>query len=200
MKIEEEYETGNATPAALETLRETREEARGSAPPRGLLGKVRHGVWSAWLWLLVWMAEASWKRWLLVLGLLAFGYVVFLANPIEESPEYGLDHDFGIESEEFIASIVGATDTPFAPGNRIDIYNNGDEFYPPMLAEIEEAKKTITVEAYIYWQGEIGMRFARALADKARSGLTVKILLDAVGSSTISDEIMARSSRAAARS
>ena len=190
MKIEEEYETGGATPAALETLRETREEARGSAPPRGLIGKARHGVWSAWLWLLVWMAEASWKRWLLMLGLLVFGYVVFLANPIEESPEYGLDHDFGIESEEFIASIVGATDTPFAPGNRIDVYNNGDEFYPAMLAEIEEAKKTITVEAYIYWQGEIGMRFARALADKARSGVTVKILLDAVGSSTISNEIM----------
>lgn len=97
---------------------------------------------------------------------------------------------FAIGSEEFLASISGVTDTPFQPGNRIDILTNGDEIYPPMLEAIEGAQRSITIEAYIYWGGEIGLRFARALAAKARAGLPVKILLDSVGSHTISREIL----------
>src|SRR6185369_16893657 len=45
-------------------------------------------------------------------------------------------------------------------------------------------------EAYIYWKGEIGMRFANALAERRRAGVEVKLLLDAVGSSTIGKEIL----------
>ena len=97
---------------------------------------------------------------------------------------------FAIESPEFLPSIVGATDTPFLPGNRVDVLNNGDEFYPSMLEAIHGARRTITIEAYIYWAGDIGRRFAEVLAAKAREGVTVKVLLDAVGSATISDDIV----------
>ncbi len=45
--------------------------------------------------------------------------------------------------------------------------------------------------------GQIGKRFAQALADRARAGVTVKILLDAVGSTSIGEDILqiARSRR-----
>ena len=79
---------------------------------------------------------------------------------------------------------------PFYEGNRLEVLNNGDEFYPAMLKAINEAQASITIEAYIYWNGEIGKRFAEALAAKATSGVGVKILLDAVGSATIGDEIL----------
>jgi len=46
------------------------------------------------------------------------------------------------------------------------------------------------MEAYIYWKGEVGKQFAQALADRARAGAKVKLLLDAVGSSTIGKEIL----------
>jgi cardiolipin synthase len=59
-----------------------------------------------------------------------------------------------------------------------------------MLEDIQRADRTITMEAYIYWAGEIGRKFAEALAAKAREGVTVKLLLDSVGSATISDEIL----------
>jgi cardiolipin synthase A/B len=156
----------------------------------GRLRRVRLHVWAGWLWVLVKLAGFSWKRWLGVLGLALLAFAIYLTRPIEEPPSFGLDHDFAVASAEFLPSIVGATDTPFLPGNRIDIYNNGDEFYPAMLAAIEGAKSTITIEAFIYWAGDIGRRFADALAAKASSGVSVKILLDAIGSSTISDEIL----------
>jgi cardiolipin synthase len=79
---------------------------------------------------------------------------------------------------------------PFLPGNRIDILNNGDRFYPAMLEAIDAAELSITIEAYIYWAGEIGLVFAQALAAKAKTGVRVKILLDAVGSASIGDEIL----------
>lgn len=52
---------------------------------------------------------------------------------------HGPRRAFAIGSEEFLASISGVTDTPFQPGNRIDILTNGDEIYPPMLEAIEGA-------------------------------------------------------------
>jgi cardiolipin synthase len=70
------------------------------------------------------------------------------------------------------------------------LLNNGDRFYPSMLDAISKAERSITIEAYIYWAGEIGLRFANELAAAAGRGVRVKILLDAVGSSSISAEIL----------
>jgi cardiolipin synthase len=86
--------------------------------------------------------------------------------------------------------MAGSTGIPFFEGNAIDILNNGDEFYPAMLKAIAQAQLSVTIEAYIYWAGDIGRRFAEALAARATAGVCVKILLDAVGSSTIGDEIL----------
>jgi cardiolipin synthase len=115
---------------------------------------------------------------------------MYLAAPVETPPRFGLDHQMGVESEEFLPSIAGASGTAFQPGNRIEILNNGDEFYPAMLREIAAAQLSITIEAYIYWAGDIGRRFAEALAERARAGVRVKILLDAIGSADIGNEIV----------
>ncbi|HEY7184148.1 MAG TPA: phosphatidylserine/phosphatidylglycerophosphate/cardiolipin synthase family protein [Blastocatellia bacterium] len=136
------------------------------------------------------MIKMTRKRRLLIIVLTLVGVAIFLVNPIEESPKYGLDHDFAIESSEFLPSLAGLTNSPLAQGNRIDIFNNGDQFYPAMLEAVGQARRAITFECYIYWAGEIGRRFAQAMAAKARSGVTVKILLDAVGSPDIGDEIL----------
>jgi cardiolipin synthase len=177
--------------SAPERLRRMRKRVASAAQEdKWWLGRARRALWSMWLLLLIWAAEATWKRWLLVFGLVLLGVAIFLSDPVEEAPKYGLDHDFAIESDEFLPSVAGATGTAFTPGNRIDILNNGDQFYPAMLEAISQARRTITIEAYIYWAGEIGRKFAEAMAAKARSGVTVKILLDAVGSSNIGDEIL----------
>ena len=96
------------------------------------------------------------------------GPVSYLIAPVESPPRYGLDHEFAVDSHEFLTTIAGATGVPFTRGNRIDLLNNGDEFYPVMLREIAAAQSSITIEAYIYWEGEIGRAFATALADGRR--------------------------------
>ena len=102
---------------------------------------------------------------------------------------YPLEADLDVDSAEFQNTIEGVTGMPFIAGNRVVIYNNGDEFYPAMLDAIESAEQSITMEHYIYWDGEVGRRFAEALAEKARQGVEVKLLLDAIGSATLGKEI-----------
>jgi cardiolipin synthase len=95
-----------------------------------------------------------------------------------------------VDSSEFLNTVSGASGVPFIDGNRVELLNNGDRFYPRMLEAIRGAQATITIEAYIYWAGQVGLEFARALAERAKAGVSVTILLDAVGSSNIGPDIL----------
>jgi cardiolipin synthase len=130
------------------------------------------------------------RNWWAALGAAAWSAVCSLSTPVEFPPQYGLDHDIEVGSDEFLHTMAGAAGVPFADGNKLVLLNNGDCFYPAMLGAIERAERSITIEAYIYWAGEIGLRFARALADAAGRGVQVKVLLDAFGSASIGDEIL----------
>jgi len=123
-------------------------------------------------------------------GIALWSGVCSLSTPIEFPPQYGLDHGLTVDDPEFLNTMAGAAGIPFLPGNSLRILNNGDCFYPAMLEDIARAEHSITIEAYIYWAGEIGLKFAHALADAARRGVRVKILLDAVGSATVGNEIL----------
>jgi cardiolipin synthase len=68
-------------------------------------------------------------------------------------------------------------------GNRFDALLNGDQIFPVMLESIRGAKQSITFETYIYWSETIGKQFADALAERARAGVKVHVLLDWLGSS-----------------
>ena len=163
------------------------QEPKGQAT---LWTRARQVLWSWWPWFVVAVVTAYDNRWGWAFSTGAMAFVSYLVTPIETPPQYGLEHEFSIDSDEFLTTITGATGVPILAGNRIDVLQNGDEFYPVMLEDIGRAQASITIEAYIYWAGEIGGRFADALAAKAREGIPVKILLDAVGSATIGSEIL----------
>jgi len=164
--------------------------ARRQIGVRTVWAKVRQIVFTWWVWaaaLIVALIYDSWG-WAVGTGLMAA--FAFLVWPTEVPPRVGLDHEFSVDDEEFLTTMAGSTGIPFFEGNAIEILNNGDEFYPAMLKAVERAQCSVTIEAYIYWAGDIGRRFAAALAERASAGICVKILLDAVGSSTIGDEIL----------
>jgi cardiolipin synthase len=59
-----------------------------------------------------------------------------------------------------------------------------------MLTAIGGAKKTINFETYIYWSGDVGKRFADALAERARNGVKVNLLVDWVGSQKMDKDML----------
>jgi len=86
--------------------------------------------------------------------------------------------------ERAMGSLLGPG---IASGNEVVELLNGDQIFPPMLAAIRAAQKSVTFETYIYWSGDIGKQFADALSERARAGVKVHVLLDWVGSSKMDE-------------
>ncbi|MEU9201248.1 phospholipase D-like domain-containing protein [Streptomyces sp. NPDC048332] len=70
-------------------------------------------------------------------------------------------------------------------GNAIKSLRNGDEIFGAMLAAIRDAEYTVDMMTFVYWRGEIAEKFAAALAERARAGVRVRLLLDGFGSRLI---------------
>ena len=67
-------------------------------------------------------------------------------------------------------------------GNEVELLRNGVEIFPALLAAIESSEKTICFETFVYWRGDIAQEFAQKLAERARYGVEVLVLLDGYGS------------------
>lgn len=76
-------------------------------------------------------------------------------------------------------------------GNALVALRNGDEIFPAMLEAIDAARHTVDMMTFVYWQGDIARRFARALSDRAAAGVRVRLLLDGFGSRTIEKDLLA---------
>ncbi len=90
----------------------------------------------------------------------------------------------------FRRTLEGVLGVPATEGNRIDVLRNGDEIFPAMLEAIDAADNTIDFLTFVYWKGRIGREFANALADRARHGVRVRVLLDAWGARPIERELL----------
>ncbi|WP_344362381.1 phospholipase D-like domain-containing protein [Streptomyces gobitricini] len=83
--------------------------------------------------------------------------------------------------------LIGAAATE---GNQVLRLRNGDEIFPAMLRAIRGAEHTIDMMTFIYWRGEIAREFAGALADRARAGVRVRLLLDGFGARRIESGLL----------
>ncbi|MFC9318953.1 phosphatidylserine/phosphatidylglycerophosphate/cardiolipin synthase family protein [Streptomyces nigra] len=75
-------------------------------------------------------------------------------------------------------------------GNELVPLRNGDEIFPAMLGAIREAEHTIDMMTFVYWRGQIAHDFAAALADRAREGVRVRLLLDGFGAKEIEGRLL----------
>ncbi|WTV81012.1 phospholipase D-like domain-containing protein [Streptomyces sp. NBC_00028] len=75
-------------------------------------------------------------------------------------------------------------------GNELVRLRNGDEIFPAMLEAIRSARHTIDMMTFVYWRGQIARDFARALADRARAGVRVRLLLDGFGAQKIERQLL----------
>lgn len=94
---------------------------------------------------------------------------------------------YSVEDDQFQRTMGLMMGPAVIGGNHVEALSNGDQIFPAMLTAIRAAEKSITFESYIYWSGEIGEQFADALAERAKAGVAVHLLVDAVGSSKLDD-------------
>jgi cardiolipin synthase len=86
----------------------------------------------------------------------------------------------GYEGLAGLAHRLGAE--PMTEGNAVELYHDGAAAYDAMLAAIRSAERHIHMQFFITRSDESGVRFMTALAERARAGVEVRFLFDAVGS------------------
>lgn len=82
-------------------------------------------------------------------------------------------------AEQAFSRAAGA---PLIPGNRLQLLRDAAENYPAWLTAIRQAKHHIHFENYIIQDDNIGREFIAALAERARTGVRVRLLHDWMGS------------------
>jgi cardiolipin synthase A/B len=87
-----------------------------------------------------------------------------------------------VRDDEFLFAAEALTGAAISHGNDVDLLVNGDAIFPVFLDTIREAERTVNLLTYVYWQGDIAHEVAALLAERARAGVEVNVLLDWVGS------------------
>jgi cardiolipin synthase len=87
-----------------------------------------------------------------------------------------------IDSEKFLRTLEALTDAQVNHHSTLKVLTNGEEFYNAELQAIREATRSINLEAYIFQRGHVAGKFIAALAERARAGVRVNLVLDAIGS------------------
>jgi cardiolipin synthase len=79
-------------------------------------------------------------------------------------------------------ALAAAGAPPPTSGNRVTFVSGGDEAYEAVISLVSSAKDHVHAQFFILDVDVVGKRFIQALAAKAREGVRVRLLLDAVGS------------------
>ena len=119
--------------------------------------------------------------WLATAGavFLAWLILVFLFTP---HINYHLAQRTSVHADDFLYTLQSTCQAALHHGNRVDIFTNGPEFYPAMLDAVRSATRSINMECYIFQPGRIADQFIDVLADRARLGVQVTLVVDAIGS------------------
>ena len=126
-----------------------------------------------------------------ILATIVVTLVVTNLIPAQKRIEHRVERLYDTGSPDYYRSLGVLLGPPVVAGNRIEALQNGEEIFPSMLAAIRGARHTINFESYIYWSGDIGRSFADALAERAKAGVQVRVLLDWLGSQKIDDKLLA---------
>ena len=129
-----------------------------------------------------------------LLTALATGALVLLALNFtagEKKVQQQLPRLYSTAHPQFERALGSLLGPGIVGGNAVTELLNGDQIFPPMLAAIKSAQKSVTFETYIYWSGDIGKQFADALSERARAGVPVHVLLDWVGSAKMEESYLA---------
>lgn len=132
----------------------------------------------------MWIALAS-----VVLTLVAV-WLVLTLNVGETRIDQRVTREYASAEPQFQRALGSLLGPPIVEGNRVDVLRNGEAIFPAMLEAIRSAKRTITFETFIYWSGSIGGEFADTLAERARQGVRVHVLLDWFGSARMDDRLI----------
>jgi len=131
-------------------------------------------------------------RGLAVLGALslAWGLYSWLAPEAIDIPPERMSTATPQKLSDVAVTLAANLDAPLLSGNRATLLVNGTQIFPAMLSSIREARESVNLLSYVYWEGDIAIAFANELSAAARRGVEVRVLVDAYGARRMKPELM----------
>ena len=83
---------------------------------------------------------------------------------------------------DMIYALANSNYANFTTNNKVDIYADSDSFFNSLLHELKKAKHFINIQFYIFKDDKIGSEIIEILLEKAKQGVEIRLLYDAVGS------------------
>jgi cardiolipin synthase len=105
------------------------------------------------------------------------------------SPVLQVESDQPIE--DLIPSLAGLTLSTPLPGNSVKVVQNGF-FYDILTERIRAAERSVHFETFLWKPGQLSDRMVAAFMDRAKAGVTVRLLLDAQGCNGVEPDKVAR--------
>ena len=131
------------------------------------------------------MAYLAWAGGLFLVWLI----LVFFFTP---GIDYRLSQRTSVHDEDFLHTLESTCQSTLHHGCHVTVFTDGPAFYPAMLDAIRGATRVINMECYILQPGKVADEFIDALAERARHGVNVTIVVDAIGSLSLWGRPVAR--------
>src|SRR6185436_10344579 len=122
--------------------------------------------------------------WMLAGGAIAL--LTFMLTHRRLTPYLHLQLDELPELCESMQSLAVLTGGAVHEGNRCQVLQNG-ALFPAMIADIQAARHTVHLETFVWTAGEVERQFVDVLCAKAREGVKVRLLIDALGGSSATE-------------
>ena len=103
-----------------------------------------------------------------------------------------------VDSSDFLRPLAALLNVPLQRGGTARLLNNGDAFFPEILAAIRNAKHTVHFMVYIWEDGKVSDQVLEALIDRLGAAVQVRVLLDAFGAMKAPDDGFDKLERAGA--
>ncbi len=84
-------------------------------------------------------------------------------------------------------------------GNRLQLLENGEEFFPAVFEAIAAAEKEVVLETFIFFKDKVGQALQQVLVDAAQRGVSVDVTVDGYGSADLTGEFASTMARAGVR-
>jgi cardiolipin synthase len=135
---------------------------------------------------------AWWIYALAAIAAISISLLFLLLVALRVSVRYKLEEPGRLADPCFVHTIEGLTNSPRRAAKNIRLYGDVPEIYDELIAAIQSATISVTFETYLFWSGKTADRFTEALAERARAGVKVKMLLDADGSRFLNRKTLQR--------
>lgn len=104
-----------------------------------------------------------------------------------------------IDSARFLGYLGAIVNARIFPSGDVVLHESGEAIYAAQLEAIRGARRSIHLEVYLFLRGRAGDEFLAALAERARAGVSVRIVVDRIGSLDTPDDYFAALRRAGGR-